>query len=91
MEQGKTFNSIRIPMPLIPVYATLTIQLLGVVFMSGVIWTKLNTTADSIEKLNAKIDTVVVMELKELRKDHNQLEFRVRHFQAQFPEKTISP
>ena len=32
---NKPNNSIRIPVPLVPVYATLSIQLIAVVFASG--------------------------------------------------------
>ncbi len=47
---------------------------------------------DRYRSSDAKIDfQEVYKDLKELKEAHENLEYRVRHFQAQFPKKNILP
>ena len=89
---NKPNNSIRIPVPLVPVYATLSIQLIAVVFASGVIYTKLDANIRAttnievkFEKLGDKVERFFTKSNERM----NRLDARVRHFQAQFPDKRI--
>ena len=116
--KSKFYNTVRIPMPLIPVYVVLFLQFIGVVFMAGVVWTKLDYQIVSLEKIENRLERVVQdnmddryrstdaerdfakaygtigsvkKEVLHNREEIEALQYRVRHFQAQFPKKERLP
>ena len=116
--QQKIINTVRVPIPLIPVYVVLLLQFAGVCVMAGVLWTKLEYHTLALEKIERKMSDIfkdglddryrgkdaerdvqkiygsigaVAKDIKEVGKQLESLEFRVRHFQAQFPRKERLP
>lgn len=72
---GKS-SSIRIPVSLVPVYVAIIIQFMGVVFMSGVIYNKMNEQGKKLDKFETKLDEYVkIVTIDVWRKaDHAQFE-----------------
>lgn len=73
-------ESIKIPFGLTGIYVSILLQFVGVVFMSGVVWTKLDYQSKAIDEL--KITVFQDMDDRWKKKDHDsyatQVENRIR-------------